>query len=306
MEYLEDALGAVITALPKIVLFVVILVIGWIIARVLRNLVAKGLGRVGFDRAVERGGLRRWMGTLSASDLAARLVYYGVLLFTLQLAFGVFGPNPVSNLINAMVAFLPKVFVALVIVVIAAAIGAAAKDVITSALGGLSYGRLLATVAQVFILALGLIAALNQIGIATTVTTPVLIAVLATIGGVIIVGVGGGLIQPMRNRWERWLARSEAEMDTIRSHVQASRQATPVTGSAAPQPAYTGQGVGAAVDPSHPGYAQPPQEPEQPTVAFPQTGAPGTTQPGTTQPGTTQPGMPGGQTTYRGGSSGRP
>lgn len=306
MEYLEDALGAVITALPKIVLFLVILVIGWIIARVLRNLVARGLGRVGFDRAVERGGLRRWMGTLSASDLAARLVFYGVLLFTLQLAFGVFGPNPVSNLINAMVAFLPKVFVALVIVVIAAAIGAAVKDVITSALGGLSYGRLLATIAQVFILALGLIAALNQIGIATTVTTPVLIAVLATIGGVIIVGVGGGLIQPMRDRWERWLTRSEAEMDTIRSHVQASRQSTPATGSAAPQPAYTGQGVGAAVDPSHPRYAQPP-EPEQPTVAFPQ---PGTTQPGATQPGATQPGMqtppPGGQTTYRGGSSGRP
>lgn len=300
MEYLEDALGTVITALPKIVLFLVILVVGWLVARVLRSLTARLLGRAGLDRAVERGGLNRWMGSLSTSDLVGRLVYYGVLLFTLQLAFGVFGPNPVSNLINAMVAFLPKVFVALVIVVIAAAIAAAVKDVIISALGGLSYGRLLATMAQVFILALGVIAALNQIGVATTVTTPVLIAVLATIGGVIVVGVGGGLIQPMRNRWERWLARSEAEMSTIRSQLQASRQARPATGSAGPQPTYTGQGVGAAVDPSHPRYAQSPQEPEQPTVAFPQPGTPGTTQPGMPVP------PPGGQTTYRGGSSGTP
>ena len=42
------------------------------------------------------------------------------------------------------------------------------------------------------IVGLGVIAALNQIGVATTVTTPVLIAVLATGGGVIVVGVGGG------------------------------------------------------------------------------------------------------------------
>lgn len=303
MEYLEDALGSVITALPKIVLFLVILVVGWIVARLLLKVVARLLERVGFDRAMERGGLRRWMGTLSASQLAGRLVYYAVLLFTLQLAFGVFGPNPVSNLINGVVVFLPKVFVALVIVVIAAAIGTAVKDVITSALGGLSYGRLLATMAQVFILALGVIAALNQVGIATAVTTPVLIAVLATVGGVIVVGVGGGLIQPMRDRWERWLARSEAEMGTIRSQLQASRQSAPAAGTATtPQPAYTGQGVGAAVDPSHPRYAQPPEHAEQPTVAFPQ---PGTTQqPGTSQPGMAQP--PGGQTTYRGGSSGTP
>jgi len=299
MEYLEDALGTVIATLPKVVLFLVILVVGWIVARVLRNVIARLLDRVGVDRAVERGGLRRWMGTMSASRLIARLVYYAVLLFTLQFAFNVFGPNPVSDLINAVVAFLPRAFVALVIVVIAAAIAAAVKDVITSSLGGLSYGRLLATLAQVFILALGVIAALDQIGVATTVTTPVLIAVLATVGGVIVVGVGGGLIQPMRQRWDRWLTRGEAEMGNIRTQVRASRQnrTTPASGTT-PQPTYAGQGVGAAVDPAHPRYAQPPQADEQPTVAMPQ--------PGTAQPGTAQSPPGGNTTTYRGGSSGTP
>ncbi len=37
---------------------------------------------------------------------------------------------------------------------------------------------------------------------ATSVTTPILIAVLAIIAGVIIVGAGGGLIKPMQQRWE--------------------------------------------------------------------------------------------------------
>ena len=51
----------------------------------------------------------------------------------------------------------------------------------------------------------GIIAALNQLGIANSVTLPVLITVLATIGGILVVGVGGGLIRPMQERWQRWL-----------------------------------------------------------------------------------------------------
>ena len=47
----------------------------------------------------------------------------------------------------------------------------------------------------------GIIAALGKINIATTVTTPVLVTVLATIGGVIVVGFGGGLIKPAQRRW---------------------------------------------------------------------------------------------------------
>ena len=141
-------------------------------------------------------------------------------LFVLQLAFGVFGPNPISDLLTQVIAFLPRLVVAIVIVVITAAIAAGAKTLIQGTLGGLSYGRVLANVVSVFILGLGVIAALNQIGIATTVTTPVLITVLATVGGILVVGVGGGLIAPMAKRWEGWLARAEQESGTIREHVK--------------------------------------------------------------------------------------
>ncbi|GAB3888799.1 hypothetical protein GCM10029964_057090 [Kibdelosporangium lantanae] len=96
--------------------------------------------------------------------------------------------------------------------VVAAAIAGAVKDLINSTMGALSYGKVLANIASIFILALGIIAALNQIGVATTVTTPVLIAVLAAIAGIAIVGVGGGLIRPMQQRWENWLDKAEHEI----------------------------------------------------------------------------------------------
>ena len=287
MEFLQNALERVVAVAPKILLFVIILVVGWIVARVLLSVVARLLSRLGFDRAAERGGIRRWTGTYEPSELTARLVYYAVLLFTLQLGFGVFGANPVSNLINDSVAFLPAAFVAVVIVVIAAAIANAVKDVLTGALGGLSYGRILGTIAQVFILALGVIAALNQVGIATTVTTPVLIAILATVGGVIVVGVGGGLIQPMRERWERWLARGESEMGAVRAEMDRREEAT----AAMPQPSYTGQGAGAAAEPTRA---------TQPTGSAAEESA--TTEPTATMP---QPGTTPGGPVHRGESSGR-
>jgi hypothetical protein len=248
---LEDGLTTVVTFVPKLVLFLVILIIGIIVAKVLAKAVNAVLERVGFDRAIERGGVGRALekSKYDASDILAKLVYYAVLLFTLQLAFSAFGPNPISALLTAIIAYLPKVFIAIVIVVVASAIAAGAKTLIEGTLGGLSYGRVLANIAAVFILGLGIIAALNQMGIATTVTMPVLIAVLATIAGILVVGVGGGLVRPMQSRWETYLTKAEAEAPRIRQEaanapsvteqVQAKRdelQASAGTRSAATQP----------------------------------------------------------------------
>ncbi|MBQ0897742.1 hypothetical protein KBX37_32625 [Micromonospora sp. U56] len=235
-----DALRAVMLFLPRAVAFVAILVVGWLIAKAVLKIVDKVLERVHFDRAVERGGIKTALARsrYDASDIVAKLAYYGILLVTLQLAFGIWGPNPISDLIAGVIAWLPRAFVAIVIVVVAAAIANAVKDIISSALGGLSYGRVLATIASVFILGLGIIAALNQIGVATAVTTPVLIAVLATVGGILVVGVGGGLVRPMQSRWESWLSRAEEESRVIATHARAyqagkrdaqAHVATPVT-----------------------------------------------------------------------------
>jgi len=220
---LSDAWSAVAVFVPKFVAFLLILLVGWFVARLLARVVDQVLERVGFDRVVERSGFRQMLARAKydPSDIIAKLVYYALLLITLQIGFGVWGPNPVSNLLNGIVAWLPRAAVAIVIVVVAGAIARAVKDMISGAIGGLSYGNLLGTLAAVFVWGLGIIAALNQIGVATTITTPVLIAVLATVGGVIVVGVGGGLVRPMQQRWENWLNRAENELPAVRAHTEA-------------------------------------------------------------------------------------
>jgi hypothetical protein len=225
---LQDGFSTIAEFVPKLVLFLLILVIGLFIAKVLAKALNSILERLGFDRAVERGGVKKALdrSKYDASDIVAKLIYYTLMLFVLQLAFGVFGPNPISDLLEDVIRFLPSLIVAIVILVVASAIAAAVKTLIEGSLGGLSYGKTVANIAAGFILFLGIVAALNQVGVATTVTTPVLITILATIGGVIVVGVGGGLIKPMQHRWEGYLSKAEIEAPRIKEQVAAAPSPT--------------------------------------------------------------------------------
>jgi hypothetical protein len=210
-ESIQNMLNSLASVGLKALACVAILIVGWIICRIIGRVVDRLLAKARFNNLAERFGMRRWTGNYQPSTLVGKIVYYALLLFVFQLAFSVFGPNPISDLLDTVIAWLPRLLVAIVIMVVAVAIATAVYDVIKNALSQLSYGKMLARIAQVFIIALGAIAALNQIGVATTVTMPVLITVLATVGGILVVGVGGGLIQPMRERWERMLNRAESE-----------------------------------------------------------------------------------------------
>jgi hypothetical protein len=220
---ITDTIRTVALFVPKVLAFAVILVVGWVVARMLQRACATMLQRAGFNRIAERAGIGRLLAgsRYDACLLVGKLVNYAAMLLTLQLAFAVWGPNPVSDLLKSVVAWLPQAAIAIAIVVVAGSIARAVRDIVGTALGGLSYGRLLARGCATVIACLGVIAALNQIGVALTVTLPVLITVLATVGGILVVGAGGGLVRPMQARWERWLNRAEAESSQLTRHAQA-------------------------------------------------------------------------------------
>ena len=223
---LEEAWDSIITFLPKLLGFLLILGIGYFVAKAVEKLLDKILERVGFDRLVERGGLRTALAKsrLDASSILARIVFYVAFLFVLQLAFGVFGPNPISDLLEGIIAFLPKVFVAILIVVITAAVATAVKTLVESVLGGLSYGRTLAMVASAAVWVVGIAAALNQVEIAPEIVNGLFYAMLALLVGVGIVAIGGGGIQPMRERWQRALTRIDQEAPHIRQEARVNSE----------------------------------------------------------------------------------
>jgi hypothetical protein len=214
----ERAWDSIITFAPKLIGFLLIFAIGYFVAKAIEKVLDGILERVGFDRLVERGGLKAALSRskLDASSILARIVFYVVILFVLQLAFGIFGPNPISELIQGIIAFMPKLFVAILIVIITAAVATAAKTVIESVLGGLSYGQTLAMIAAASVWVVGIAAALNQVEIAPEIVNGVFYALLALIVGIGIVAVGGGGIQPMRERWQRALMKLDEEAPRLK------------------------------------------------------------------------------------------
>jgi hypothetical protein len=216
------------TFVPKFGVFLIILIVGWLIAKVITKAISAVLTRVGFDRVVERGGVKKALehSKYDASDILAKIVYYALMLFVLSTAFGVFGTNPVSSYLHAVIAYLPLVFVAIVIVIIASAIAAAAKALIENSLSGVPYAKTLGNVVSGLILAFGVIAALDQLHVATNVVNAVLYAALAAVVGVIVVAVGGGGIKTMSRRWEAVSDTYDQEKPRIAESV---RNAPPVT-----------------------------------------------------------------------------
>ena len=240
-----DGFRTIATFIPKLVGFLVILLVGYFIAKAVAKVVDKLLERTGFDKAVERGGIRRALAKsqYDASDIVAKLVFYAIFIPVLSAAIGTLGIVALTQPLAAFIALIPKILVALVLVVIGAALATALKGIVTNTLGGLSYGAALGTTAGALVMVLFAKAALDEIGVATTVTTAILYTVLAIVAGVTIVGVGGGLIRPMQERWGGMLDRASDDTQQIKQ-AQQNRSAAATT--AYPADTFVAQPVDAA------------------------------------------------------------
>ncbi len=222
---IEDAWSDIASFIPKLFGFLIILIIGYFVAKAIAKIVGAVLERVGFDRAVERGGVKKALDRTEydASDILGKIVFYALFLIVLTMAFGVFGTNPISDMLEGVIAYLPKVIAAILIIVIASAIGAAARELVDASLGQLSYGKSLANGVGVAILVVGIFAALNQLQIAPAIVTGLFYAVLAMVVGVTVIAVGGGGIAPMRSRWENTLAKYDEEKPKLQQAAQGSK-----------------------------------------------------------------------------------
>jgi hypothetical protein len=220
---------------PTLLGFLVILLVGYVIASLVSKLVARGLHRVGFNQAAERVGTTRVLSHTrwDASDLVATLVFFVLFLPALSAAVGVLGIAALSAPVAAFILLIPNIVVALVLLILGATLAGMARDVLRSTLRALSYGAGIATAGGALVFVLFAKAALDQVGIAENVTNAVLYTALAIIAGVTIVGVGGGLVRPMQARWEGILDKATDEARVARGQTTAGATPTRATPTAA-------------------------------------------------------------------------
>lgn len=223
---LGDAVASVVRFIPALLAFVLILVIGYVVAKLLERGTDGILERVGFDRWVERGGVKRVLSRTrwDASGLMGALVYWAIVLMTLTVAFSVFGPNPISNVLNQIIGYLPNIFAAGLIVVIGAAIAAIVREVMDAAVGGTTFGRWAAVVSGSAVLVIAVFAALDQLNIAPLVVTGLFYGLVAAVVGATVIAVGGGGIAPMRQVWQRAVDRVQAEAPMMAARSEGAQE----------------------------------------------------------------------------------
>lgn len=208
---ISDAWSRIAQTGPRILVFVLVLAAGTMIVWALLRAADRALEHTGFDRLLARSGAARLLHSDEATLRTGllRLAAAACLLAVLRAALGVFGPSPADRMAGTALDVLAKVLLAFAIVLVGLALAAAARQFLTDSLTGLRHGRTVGrVVAGIAVLAFGK-AALDELGIGTSVTTPLLYAVLASCTGVVVVGVGGGLIRPMQSRWEEILDHAE-------------------------------------------------------------------------------------------------
>src|SRR5437763_5187663 len=171
---LAAALAMFLGAIPKVIGFLVILIIGWIVASALAGAVAALLRAVKFNALAERSGLAGFVQKMGlqtdSAGVIALIAKWFVRLIVLVVAFDALGLPAVSQVLQQLMLWLPNLFVALVVLVIGGLAANAAFRLVRGASleAGLSNPGMLAGVARITIWAFTIVVAVNQIGIATT------------------------------------------------------------------------------------------------------------------------------------------
>ncbi len=227
---LAGALALLFSFIPKLVGFLVILLIGWLVATAVAKALTLVLRKIGFDRISDRIGLTRLERQMNiqmdAAGLLGKIVYWFVFLIFLVPAVNALGLTTVSDLIGRIVGYLPNVFVAILVLFLGTLAATFVADLIRGASASTRIGNanVFAAIARYAILGFAALIALEQLQIA-----PALIQILFTaIVGSAALALGLAFGLGGRESAQRLLSRGESSLTTAATQAQLS-QSQPVS-----------------------------------------------------------------------------
>jgi len=121
-ESSQQFLNEIATALPQIIGALLILLIGWIIAKVLKKLVVRGLKLIRFNFLTEKAGIEKFLAEggvkVSSVDLIGTLVYWIIMLVVILATLNSLKLTAASTLFNEIMLYIPNIIVAIVILIL--------------------------------------------------------------------------------------------------------------------------------------------------------------------------------------------
>ena len=196
---ISQAMALFLAAIPKIIGFVIILAIGWMVA----SLVAKGaaalLRTVRFNDMAQKSGFAGFVRNTGvqtdSAGFIADIAKWFVRLIALVVAFDALGLPAVSDVLRQLLLWLPNLAVAIVVLIIGGLAANTLAGLVRGATAEADLGNpdLLANIARVAVWAFAIVVAVNQIGIARELVNTLF---MATVGAAALAlglafGIGG-------------------------------------------------------------------------------------------------------------------
>ena len=190
---LSDMLNQILLAIPKFFMAVVVLAIAFLIGRVIADIVTTLLTNAGFDKLVARFSLGQVSEApaVSPSKIVGWLVLVIIMIFGSLATASMLGWTAMVLILNAFIAFLARLFLGFIILVIGIYLANLATKLIMST--GLAQKRVLALLARISIIVFAVAMALDQIGVANDIVNMAfgLILAGAVLAGALAFGLGG-------------------------------------------------------------------------------------------------------------------
>jgi len=197
LQSLQNAFTTFLSYVPNVIGALLVLIIGYIIARLIRAGISKLLRKVRVDEKLTHGSGGEYVARFSPqgkpSQLVGLVVQYVLMVFVIVSAVGTLNIPAVTGFMTLVLSYLPNVIAALLIFLVAAAIAAAVGGLVHRTMGDTPTGRVARSAAPTLVMAIAVFMILNQLGIAETIVNTTYIALIGAValGSALAFGLGG-------------------------------------------------------------------------------------------------------------------
>ena len=199
--------------LPRLALALLVLLAGWIVAKMVRFAIGRGLRAMNFNVLTERSGIDAFLrdGGVGAAttEILALLFYWLVILAALVIGFNLLGLTYITDLLGRVVLFVPRVMVALLIIAFGAYFARAVGSAVTAYCRNihLQDADLLGRIAQYALLTFVVLIALDQVNVGGDIIRQSFLILLAGVVFALALAFGLGGKDWAAEFLERWWPR---------------------------------------------------------------------------------------------------
>jgi len=177
IEPVTQMLSRIMKYLPVLLGALIILVVGWMVAKAIRRLIDWLLTAIRFDVLADKAGIKEILkkGNLkiSAAEVVSSIVYWLIIIMVLVMTVDALGLPKTSDVLSSLFAYVPKVIAALLVLIVAMFLGTFVSGIVRTAAGNakLPKPEIFAGISRWTIIIFAATIALEQLGIAPLLVT---------------------------------------------------------------------------------------------------------------------------------------